>query len=187
MNKNLLYSLAACLLFAFMFMPQACKKTNQNPSAHFIITPDGGNTNTTFSFNASGCSDKEDPTHLLEVRWDFEGDGVWDTDWSTEKTLENKYTAFSQHSPTLEIRDSDGMTHKKTISLLVVNGDTSTFIDPRDGKVYKIITIGTQTWFAENLNYDTAGSRYYNDDPAIGAIYGKLYNIECANVVCPPG
>jgi hypothetical protein len=40
---------------------------------------------TVFSFDASSVSDVEDDTALLQVRWDFENDGVWDTDWSQEK------------------------------------------------------------------------------------------------------
>ncbi len=38
--------------------------------------------------------------------------------------------------------------------------DYETFTDPRDGRVYKIVTIGNQTWFAENLKYEPEGDGY---------------------------
>ena len=65
----------------------------------------------------------------------------------------------------------------------VVNGIPVTY----EGETYSTVVIGSQTWFAKNLNYNASGSKCYDDDPENCTKYGRLYDWYTAKTACPNG
>jgi len=60
-------------------------------------------------------------------------------------------------------------------------------VDDRDGQSYVTISIGSQCWFAENLNFNMSGAYWYNNSSANGNVYGRLYNWNISSSACPSG
>ena len=90
----------------------------------------------------------------------------------------------------------------------IYDAENNTLTDLRDNHIYKTVTIGTQVWMAQNIDYlpeDTVGTKYGGKTVCGGgttgtfnegdcSIHGRLYtrailvdSIGDGKVVCPDG
>ncbi|MFH1219135.1 MAG: SUMF1/EgtB/PvdO family nonheme iron enzyme [Candidatus Eisenbacteria bacterium] len=110
-------NVAACCICLLMLVVLSCGRDkptdsggNTAPTASFTITPAIGDMLTSFQFDASGSSDAQDPVSALQVRWDWENDGTWDTQWSATKTASHQYGTLGTKTIKLEVEDTGGLT-----------------------------------------------------------------------------
>ncbi len=79
------------------------------PTARFHIQPTHGHACLTrFRFNASLSSDDLDSARQLQKRWDFDGDGSWDTEYSHSVLAFYCYQTEGVKHPRLLVRDNSG-------------------------------------------------------------------------------
>ncbi len=189
---------------------------NRPPVPRFHISTRFGNLTTQFLVNAWITNDIEDLPSTLQVRWDFNGDNRWDTEYSREKIIYHRFDAPGAYRIVLEAMDTEGLTDTTSVHVNVTPGtnETGLLIDRRfDGEeYYPTVKIGNQWWMARNMYFepgilsdkiDTLRSVCYDQNvwPETFihkncAIWGRLYTVysasgmnlrEGAQGICPNG
>jgi PKD repeat protein len=92
---------------------------NEPPVASFTVSPQKALVRQEITVDASGCSDAQDVPEILEVRWDWEDDGIYDTSFSTEKIATHWYEFDGFYTIRLEVKDSSGWTSSTTQQVAV--------------------------------------------------------------------
>ncbi len=183
---------------------------NNKQSTTYYFTPDEGQKATGFIIFIE-ITPKTIPTFDVKTSYPKDADipalpdvsnegiaGFW------EPELNNQETTAYTFRP---IGDQCADTFKLTITIQE-NNNEGYFTDSRDGKIYKTITIGNQTWMAENLAYlpkidstknNSSTEPYYyvygyegeNVSSAKATdnynTFGVLYNWTAAKSACPAG
>jgi hypothetical protein len=103
----------------------SCEKTEKDepPVPVFSIVPATGPFTQVFTFNAHDTYDKTEPDEDLGIRWDWEGDGKWDTEYSLNRSFEHQYDHADTFNVIMEVINSKGWTDTEE-KLLVVYADS---------------------------------------------------------------
>jgi hypothetical protein len=196
-------------LTAVLFIASCDKETNNPPDAGFSFFPAVVDTSTIVRFDASASADLESSLWYLQFRWDFEGDGVFETQFRKNHIGLWQYSSEGVYQPILEVMDEGGQTDTYSMSVTVKkNMVRSSYTDPRDGEVYRIVLVDDLWWFSENLRYgitipldakpaDNQVTEKYEWDPAdstdmnLGGYYTWMeltdYQTNFDQGICPPG
>ena len=92
------------------------------------------------------------------------------------------FTACGDDSsnPVINEGTSSSFVFNRSSSSAVSSVPDGSFVDSRDGQVYKMVTIGNQVWMAQNLNFESPDSYCYEDKKDNCTKYGRLYKWSAA-------
>jgi uncharacterized protein (TIGR02145 family) len=158
---------------------QGCPTTNPTPTTYTLTVDrepsNGGNTNP-----ASSQSNIQSGTAVNISA--TPASGYTFNNWTVTSGSATIAAANNQNTTVTLTSDA---TIRANFQILpqIVYGTPVTY----DGETYQTIVIGTQTWFARNLNYNTTDSRCYKDEQSYCNTYGRLYTWEAAKSACPTG
>lgn len=179
---------------------------NRPPLPQFRISTYYGNLTTQFFLNAGATGDAEDRQSALQVRWDFEGDGRWDTEYSSDKVVNHRFDRQGIYRIILEAMDTKGSTDTTSVFVTVTPGtnETGLIIVRRNGReeYYPTVKIGNQWWTGMNIYFEPLQDTGTVD--SLSAVcyarnclkWGRLYTIysatsmnlkERAQGICPDG
>ncbi|MBN2280788.1 MAG: family 16 glycosylhydrolase [Candidatus Marinimicrobia bacterium] len=110
---------------------QTVSCSNTVPMPIFSVSPDSGYLDTEFLFDGNLSLDSDEGNENLQVRWDFESDGIWDTEFSSEKISSHRYNSAGLYLVTMQIVDSEEETDEadRTIKVHYVYDHFVTLLD----------------------------------------------------------
>jgi len=127
--------------------------------AHLAVTPSEGTAITDFTFDAGGSTGGN---HALKFRWDWEGDGTWDTDWSSNAQVDHRFADGETIYVFVQV-SNESHTDTSAVSVVVdsrhgfmeVMFDLPTWVSPRD-LAYDGAHIWITNWSLPTCKLDAA-------------------------------
>ena len=92
---------------------------NSLPIAIVSVDIGTADTGVFFELDASGSSDAETDYAELRYRWDWTGDGVFDTDWALASVVSHSYDAPGVYDASVEVTDGVGLVSSASVTVTV--------------------------------------------------------------------
>ena len=170
MNEKLLKTLGVVILLAFAACSESVKPEEEISDEKEL---------------SSGSSQKEKVTESSSSR---NKDSAYSSSKSNKSSSsETKRSSSSEINRSSSSKENQSPSGIASSSSMTADNWDSTFVDPRDGRVYRTVLVDDQLWFGQNLNYEVPNSWCYNDYAPNCDKYGRLYTPASASKACPDG
>ncbi|HEC76859.1 MAG TPA: PKD domain-containing protein [Thermoplasmatales archaeon] len=128
---------------------------NQSPRAVFDWEPYEPQVGETITFDASDSYDPDG--YITGYRWDWNGDGTWDTGWLSSPYATYSYSDAGTYRVKLQVKDNDGATDIQRQYIEVIEGPNQPPVadftwNPANPKVGETVT------FDASASYDPDGN-----------------------------
>ncbi len=114
------------LVFVLLIISQNCDDNNEvNDESEFeagiTCYPDFGTKYTEFKFSIIILSDTDtlENTDNFQIRWDFDGDGAYDTDWIDSFSITHQFNTPGTYETEVTLKDSLGDLNESSIHVYV--------------------------------------------------------------------
>lgn len=87
--------------------------------APFSVNPQGGTTITIFSFDATNTINLISNESNIQIRWDWEGDGIWDTGFRKDPKAYHRYINTGTYLATIEVKYGNNLNSLATQTLVI--------------------------------------------------------------------
>jgi PKD repeat protein len=114
------YLTALMMLILFIGLLSCEKKVEEKqPVASFTVDPTTGPFTTVFNYDATKTHMDGEAIENLLVRWDWEGDGIFDTEYSTTKLMNYQYECVGNYNVVMEVINPIGWTDTEIFPIVV--------------------------------------------------------------------